>query len=63
MDIEQFRDYCLGFDNTSERMPFKGFFRNSKSILVFYTGAKMFRLLDIDRFESITIKCDSSQIE
>jgi predicted DNA-binding protein (MmcQ/YjbR family) len=63
MDIEQFRDYCLSFENTSEKMPFEGFFRNSKSILVFYTGSKMFCLFDIDSFESITVKCKSSEIE
>lgn len=63
MDIEQFRDYCLSFENTSEKMPFEGFFRNSKSILVFYSGSKMFCLLDIDLFESITIKCNSLEID
>lgn len=63
MDIEQFRDYCMSFDNTSEKMPFQGFFRNSKSILVFYTGSKMFCLFDIDSFESITIKYNSYEIE
>jgi predicted DNA-binding protein (MmcQ/YjbR family) len=44
-------------------MPFAGFFRNSKSILVFYVKNKIFCLLDIDSFDSITIKCDSSKIE
>lgn len=63
MDIEQFRSYCLSFEQTSEKMPFAGFFKNSKSILVFYAGNKIFCLLDIDFFESITIKCDSSKIE
>jgi len=62
MDIEQFRDYCLSFENTSEKMPFEGFFRNSKSILVFYAGSKIFCLFNIDSFESITIKYKSSEI-
>lgn len=63
MDIEQFRDYCLSLEGVSEKMPFQGFFRNSKSILVFYVNSKMFCLFDIDSFESITIKCNSSKIE
>lgn len=63
MDIEHFRDYCLSFEDTSEKMPFQGFFRNSKSILVFYVNGKMFCLFDIDSFESVTIKCNSAEIE
>lgn len=63
MNIEQFRDYCLSFEQTSEKMPFAGFFRNSKSILVFYVKNKIFCLLDIDSFDSVTIKCESLKIE
>ena len=63
MDIEQFRDYCLSLEGVSEKMPFQGFFRNAKSILVFYINNKMFCLFDIDSFESITIKCLNSEVE
>ena len=63
MDIEQFREFCLSFDQASEGMPFKGFFRNSKFILVFYVRKKMFCLFDIESFDRITIRCNSEKIE
>ncbi|HEX8016924.1 MAG TPA: MmcQ/YjbR family DNA-binding protein [Flavobacterium sp.] len=62
MDIETFRSFCLSLPDTHEQMPFKGFFRESRSILVFYIGKKMFCLFDIDRFDACTIKCDSDKI-
>ena len=63
MDIEKFRLFCLSLPDTDEGMPFQGFFRNSRSILVFYVHSKMFCLLDIDNFESCTIKCHTDKIE
>ena len=63
MDIETFRVFCLSFPYTDEGMPFQGFFRNSRSILVFYVHSKMFCLLDIDSFESCTIKCHIDKLE
>lgn len=52
MDIETFRAYCLSLPGTSESMPF------GPDTLVFKVGSKMFALTDIDRFESINLKCD-----
>lgn len=49
MDIEEFRMYCLSMPNSYEGMPFNGFFRNSRSILVFYIDKKMFCMVDIVR--------------
>ncbi|WP_281225448.1 MmcQ/YjbR family DNA-binding protein [Flavobacterium aquiphilum] len=63
MDIEKFRLFCLSLPDTDERMPFQGFFRNSRSILVFYVHSKMFCLLDIDNFESCTIKYHIDELE
>lgn len=63
MDIEQFREFCLSFEHTAEGMPFNGFFKNSKAILVFYVRNKMFCLFDIDSFDRITIRCKSENIE
>lgn len=63
MDIEKFRAFCLSLPETDEGMPFQGFFRNSRSILVFYVHGKMFCLLDIDNFESCTIKYPSDELE
>lgn len=58
MNIEEFRDFCLSFPDTHEGMPFDGFFRNSRSILVFYVGKKMFCFFDLDKFDYVTLKCD-----
>lgn len=63
MDIEAFRTFCLSFPDTHEGMPFQGFFKNSRSILVFYVGKKMFCFFDIDQFDYCTLKCDPEAIE
>nr|WP_314492061.1 MmcQ/YjbR family DNA-binding protein [uncultured Chryseobacterium sp.] len=63
MDIEAFRAFCLSFPDTHEGMPFQGFFKNSRSILVFYVGKKMFCFFDIDAFDNCTLKCDPEVIE
>lgn len=63
MDIEAFRTFCMSFPGTSEGMPFQGFFKNSRSILVFYVGRKMFCFFDIDQFDYCTLKCDPEAIE
>ena len=62
MNIETFRKYCLSFPDTHEGMPFQGFFKNSRAILVFYAGKKMFCFIDIDRFDYCTIKCNPATI-
>lgn len=63
MNVEEFRDFCLSFPETSEGMPFDGFFRNSRSILVFYVGKKIFCLVDLDKFDRCTLKCDPKLID
>ncbi|MDQ0639939.1 putative DNA-binding protein (MmcQ/YjbR family) [Pedobacter sp. W3I1] len=63
MNIEQFREFCLSFEQSVEGMPFNAFFKNSKAILVFYAGKKMFCLFDIDSFDRITIRCAAERIE
>jgi predicted DNA-binding protein (MmcQ/YjbR family) len=63
MDIEALRTFCLSFPDTREGMPFAGFFKNSRAILVFYVGKKMFCFFDIDKFDYCTLKCDPEIIE
>ncbi|WP_442591450.1 MmcQ/YjbR family DNA-binding protein [Pedobacter sp. AW31-3R] len=63
MNVEEFRDFCLSFPDTREGMPFGGFFQNSRSILVFYVGKKMFRLFDLEKFDRCTLKCDPMLID
>ncbi|MBD1365679.1 MmcQ/YjbR family DNA-binding protein [Mucilaginibacter sp. ZT4R22] len=63
MNVEEFRDFCLSFPETREGMPFEGFFKNSRSILVFYVGKKMFCLFDLNKFDRCTVKCDPKLID
>ena len=63
MNVEEFRDFCLSFPDAMEGMPFDGFFKNSRSILVFYVGKKMFCLFDLDKFDRCTVKCDPNLID
>jgi predicted DNA-binding protein (MmcQ/YjbR family) len=52
MDLEMFRNYCLGLKGVTEEMPF------GDSVFVYKVMGKMFALCDIDNFESINLKCD-----
>ncbi|MFM7727093.1 MAG: MmcQ/YjbR family DNA-binding protein [Flavobacteriales bacterium] len=52
MDIQLFREYCLGKTGVSEHLPF------DNRTLVFKVGSKMFALCDIEEFESANLKCD-----
>lgn len=52
MDIEAFRQYCLGKPGTTEELPF------DNNTLVFKVMGKIFALCDIELFESINLKCD-----
>ena len=52
MNIEEFRDFCLSLPYTNEKTPF------DQETLVFTVVDKMFALTNMDRFESINLKCD-----
>ncbi len=52
MNIEELRDYCLSFPQTSESLPF------DENTLVFKVHDKMFVLSDIESFSFINLKCD-----
>lgn len=52
MNIEEFRDFCLSFNEVTEEFPF------DNNTLVFKVMGKMFALCDVDEFESINLKCD-----
>lgn len=51
MDIEAYRSYCLAKAGTTEGFPFDG------NTLVIKVGDKMFTAFDVDRFESVNLKC------
>jgi len=52
MDILTYRDYCISFPGVTEDFPF------DETTLVFKVLGKMFALCDIDKFESVNLKCD-----
>lgn len=52
MNIEEYRDYCIGLPATSEGFPF------DESTLVFKVANKMFALSNITTFDRINLKCD-----
>ena len=52
MNIEEYRDFCLGLPGTTEETPF------GPDTLVFKVGGKVFALTDLRTFESFNVKCD-----
>ena len=52
MILEEFYEYCLRKPFVTEGFPF------DQSTLVLKVGSKMFALTDVDRFESVNLKCD-----
>ena len=52
MDIETVRDYCLQKKAADEAFPFDDRF------LVFRVMGKMFAVIDLERTERLTLKCD-----
>jgi predicted DNA-binding protein (MmcQ/YjbR family) len=55
MDLDTLRDYCLSLPETEEKTPF------DEETLVFYVAGKIFCLTNINRFESINVKCDPAR--
>lgn len=55
MNIEEFRDFCLSLNKVTEEFPF------DNNTLVFKVLGKMFALCDVDKFESINLKCDPTK--
>lgn len=52
MNIEEFREYCLGKKGATEEFPF------DSNTLVFKVMNKIFALTDVNDFESINLKCE-----
>jgi len=52
MNIEEYRNYCLAKNGVTEEFPF------NEIALVFKVMGKMFALIDVEKFESISLKCD-----
>ncbi|MCB9245922.1 MAG: MmcQ/YjbR family DNA-binding protein [Flavobacteriales bacterium] len=52
MDPEMLRNYCLSKPGATEDLPF------GPDTLVFKVCDKLFALVDIEKFESVNLKCD-----
>lgn len=57
MYIDEFREYCLAKKEVAEELPF------DVNTLVFKVAGKIFAITDIDKFESINLKCDPEKAE
>jgi predicted DNA-binding protein (MmcQ/YjbR family) len=55
LDIESFRLYCLAKRGVTEEFPF------GEETLVYKVMGKIFALTDVERFESVNLKCDPEQ--
>lgn len=51
MDIQFFRSYCLAKAGATEDTPF------DEDTLCFRVGSKIFAIIDIEKFESVNLKC------
>jgi predicted DNA-binding protein (MmcQ/YjbR family) len=52
MNIEELREICISKAGVTEEFPF------DNSALVFKVMGKMFALTNIDKYESVNLKCD-----
>jgi predicted DNA-binding protein (MmcQ/YjbR family) len=57
MYIDEFREYCLAKKEVTEELPF------DENTLVFKVAGKIFAITDIDKFESINLKCHPEKAE
>lgn len=55
MNAEILREYCLSLPATDEKMPF------DQETLVFTVMDKMFALTNIEKFQSVNLKCDPEE--
>ncbi len=52
MNIEEYREFCLGLPGVTEAFPF------GEDTIVFKVISKMFALTNIDNFDFVNLKCD-----
>ena len=52
MNIEAYRNFCISKPWVTEEFPF------NETALVFKVAGKMFALIDVEKFETISLKCD-----
>ena len=59
MNIEEYRNFCLGKNGATESFPFS----NISNVLVFKVAGKMFTATDVSTFASISVKCQPDLID
>ena len=52
MNIEQYREFCIGMEGATEEFPF------DNETLVYKVYGKIFSLSGVENFASINLKCD-----
>lgn len=62
MNQEDFRNYCLGLGDVTEKMPFGKFARRYDSILAFYVSGHMFCFVDIEDFAWMDIRLTADEV-
>ncbi len=62
MNVEDFRNHCLGLPGVTEGTPFEKFSRGKYTILVFYVSGHMFCYFNSDIFDAVTIKVDPIEL-
>lgn len=62
-NAEDYREYCLGLGDVTEKMPFGRFAPRFASILALYTEGHMFTYADVADFSLVTLKAEPSRID
>ncbi len=58
MNIEDFRDFCLSFEEVHDAFPFaKAASEYDRNLLVFYVGDKWFCFVNAVEFDRCNVKC------
>jgi predicted DNA-binding protein (MmcQ/YjbR family) len=52
MNVEEVREICLSMPHATEDMPF------GESVLAVRVGGKIFTLIDLEKAETLNLKCD-----
>lgn len=62
MNIETFRDYCLSYKGTKDKLPFKkSSSEYDSNLMTFSVMGKWFCFVNIDAFDFCDLKCDPDE--
>ena len=63
MELEAFREFCLGLGSVTEKMPFGRFAVRYDSILAFYVMGHMFCFIDVNDFHWVNVRLTPNIID